>query len=163
VGYVGERTAVHKSRYALDRLDKVGVDGITEKCRHGSLCLYVVCRYGFAVIRVCHDYFAKACLEVLEAVRETEDRHDLGCHSNVKACFTRNAVCSPAKPYNYVAEGTVIHVHYPAPHYPARVYVELIALLKVIVYHCGEEVMCCSYRMYVACKVQVDRFHRKDL
>ena len=72
-------------------------------------------------------------------------------------------MCRAAKPYDNVTECTVVHVHYPAPYYPARVNVEYVALLDVVVYHCREEVMCCSYRMDVSGKVQVDRFHRKYL
>ena len=61
---VGERAAVHKGGVVLERLHKVGLDGILEQRRHGSLGVDVVDRDGLSVKGVGNNHATETRLEI---------------------------------------------------------------------------------------------------
>ena len=54
---IGERTAVHQTGRALERLNQVGLDGILHQCRHGALCMQVACVDRLAGVAVCRPEY----------------------------------------------------------------------------------------------------------
>ena len=163
MGDVGEGAAVHEGGVALERLDQVGLDGILEQRRHGTLGVDVVDRDGLAVVGVGNDHAAEARLEVHEVGRQAEARHDLGGHGDVEAVLARHAVRDAAKAVDDAPELAVVHVDAALPHDAARVDPQGVALLDVVVEHRGAEVVGRADGMEVAREVEVDVLHGDDL
>ena len=163
MGDVGERAAVHEGGVVLERLDQVGLDGVLEQRGAGALGVDVVHGDGLAVVGVGHDHAAQAGLEVGEVGGQAEGGHDLGGHGDVEAVLAGHAVGDAAHAVDDVAELAVVHVDAAAPDDAARVDVELVALLDVVVEHGGDEVVGSADGVEVAGEVQVDVLHGDDL
>ena len=77
--------------------------------------------------------------------------------------LARHTVHLAAQTDGDVAESTVVHVHYAGEHNTARINVQQIALLHVVVQHGAQQVVCRCDGVHIAGKVQVDVLHRHDL
>ena len=64
---IGKRPAVHKGGRVLQRLHKVWLEGILQKCRHGALGMQLPCRDGLAAVCIAHHDAGKALLQIGKA------------------------------------------------------------------------------------------------
>ena len=163
MGDISEGAAVHKSGRVLKRLHQVGLDGIFEERRHGTLGLEVRRGDGLAAVGVCHHHAAQARLEVHEVARQAERRHNLGRDRDIKAILARHALHLAAQAIHNVAELTIVHIDRTLPGDGLRIDAKGIALLNVVVEHGREEVVGRADSMEVAREVQIDILHGNHL
>ena len=64
---------------------------------------------------------------------------------------------------NNITQLAVIHINNTFPNDPARVDIQSIALLHMVIDHCRKQHVCRCDRMEITCKMQVDIFHRHNL
>ena len=64
---------------------------------------------------------------------------------------------------NNITQLAVIHINNTFPNDPARVDIQSIALLHMVIDHCRKQHVCRCNRMEITCKMQVDIFHRHNL
>ena len=159
VSDIRKRSAVDKGRCAFEGLHQVRLEGVLEQSRHCALSLEIGAGNGLVVKGVADDYAGEPLLEVGYGFREAEHRHYLACDGDVKAVLTGHAVRNAAETVRDEAELAVVHVNAALPRDAAHVDIQLVALLDVIVEHCGEQVVCGAYGVEVACEVEVDILH----
>ena len=109
------------------------------------------------------DHAGQALLQFLEVAREAEDRHHLRGDGDVEAGFARHAVRRPAEAGDDLAQRAIIHVEHAPPGDAARIDVELIAPIDVVVDERGEKVVRRGDGVEIAGEMQVDLLHRHDL
>ena len=160
---VRERAAVDEGRVVLERLHHVRGQRVLEERRHRAVRLDVAREDRLVVARVADDDLAEPLLEVLQARREAEDRHDLGGDDDVEAILARIAVARAAEADRDVAQRAVVAVHDAAPGDAANVEAGRIAVVDVVVDHRREQVVRERDRGEVAGEVEVDVLHRHDL
>src|SRR5690606_32636725 len=95
--------------------------------------------------------------------REAQDRHDLGGDGDVEPGLAREAVGDTPERGDDLAQRAVVHVEHAAPGHPARVDLERVAPVDVVVDHRAEQVVRAGDRVEVAGEVEVDVLHRHDL
>ena len=102
-------------------------------------------------------------LEVLQILRQAENRHDFGGDRDVEAVLAREAVRDAAERVDDRAQRAVVHVEHALPGDAARVDAKRVAPVDVIVDQRREQVVRARDGVEVAGEVQVDVFHRHDL
>ena len=164
---IRERAAVDDRRSSLQRLHKVRLQCVLEECRHRALSLEVAGGHRLLVldfaIGVADDDLRESLLQVADARREAEDRHDLGGHCDVVPVLARNAVHFSAETVDDGAELAVVHVDAALPGDLPRINIQLISLLDVVVDHRCQQVVGRSDRVHIACKMKINILHRHDL
>ena len=160
---VRKRAAVDERGRAFKRLDEIGLQRILQKRRHRTDRLEVCRRDGLLVVGVADDDLSETLLQILDRGGETEHRHDLGRNGDVVAVLTRYAVDAAAEAVGHVAQLTVVHIDTALPRNAARVDVQRVALIDVVVEHCGKQIVRRADRVEVTRKMQVDVLHRNDL
>ena len=150
-------------RVVLQRLHQVGFDGVFEQSRHGALRFEVTGADGCLFAGVANNDVAQALFQVAAGGGQTEDGHHLGRHHNVKAVLTREAIAGPAQRDHRGAQGTVVHVHDPAPDDAPRVKPERVTVVDVVVHQRGQQVVGQRNGVEITREVQVDVLHRHHL
>ena len=89
---IGERAAVHEGRVVLKRLHEVWLHRVFEQYGHRTIRLDVAAEDRRAVAAVGDDHVAQTLLQVRQIARQTQDRHDLGGHGDVKARLAWEAI-----------------------------------------------------------------------
>ena len=102
-------------------------------------------------------------MQIGEVGSQAEDGHDLARHGDVEASFARVAVGGPAKRGDDFAQRPVVHVDGAAPGHPARVDVELVAPIDVIVDQRREQIVGGADGVEVAGEMEIDVLHGHDL
>ena len=160
---VSERAAMDNSRNIFQRLYQVRLDSVLQESCHSAVCLNLACGNRLAAVVIGNNDFSQTLLEVMQVACQTENCHNLGSNGDVEAILTRYAMSLAAQTDNDVAQLTIIHIDNAFPNNAARVNVEHVALLDVVVEHCGKQHMRRGNRMEVTGKVQVDVLHRHNL
>ena len=107
---IGEGSAVDKGRRAFERLHEIGRQCVPEQDGHRAAGLDSFCRHRLLVMaRADHDA-RQPLLEIGEIAGETEDRHDLGCDSDVEPALARIAIRRTAEPDHDLPQGPVVHI-----------------------------------------------------
>ena len=133
---VRERPAVHQRRIVFHRLHEVGLEGISQQCSHGALRIEFADRHRLVLTCVAENDIAEAVLEIGKTRRQTEDRHDLGGHGNVESRLAHDAVVKTAETRSNSAQRAIVHIDDPPPRDAARVDIELVLPVHVIVDQC---------------------------
>ena len=149
MGDVGERAAVDEGRSVLERLHEVRLQSILQQGGHGALGVQVTGGDGLLVVSIADDQARQAGLQV----------RDLGGDGDVVAILTRGAVDAAAEAVDDEAELTVVHIHAAAPGDAARVDVQAIALINMVIQHGGQQVVGSADGVEVAGEVEVDVLH----
>jgi hypothetical protein len=160
VGDVAEGAGVDQGRAALGRLHQVGEEGVAEERGHGGGGAHVAGGDGGARRRGADDHAGEALLQVLVALGEGDDGHDLAGGGDVEAVLAGDAVGAAAEAEDHVAEGPIVHVEGAAPGDAARVERALLAERDAevagVVGHRREEVVGGGDGVDVAGEVEVD-------
>ena len=90
---VRERAAVDEGRVVLERLHQVRRERVLQERRHRAMRLDVARVDRLVVAGVADHDLAEALLEVLEARRQAEDRHDFRGDDDVEAILARVSRC----------------------------------------------------------------------
>ena len=130
---VGERAAVDEGRVVLERLHQVRRERGLQQRRHGAVRLQVARQDRLVVVPVADDDAPEALLQVGEAARQAQDRHDLGGHHDVEAVLARHAVGRAAEADDDLAQRAVVDVDHAPPGDAPHVEAELVALVDVVV------------------------------
>ena len=160
---VRKRAAMHEDGIVLERLHEVRHQRVLEQDGHRAGRADVARRDVLLIAGLRHDDVAEAALQVSEVARQAEDRHDLGGDRDVKAVLAREAVRHTAQRTDDLAQRAVIHVHHAAPEDAARIDLQGVAPIDVVVDHGSEQVVGRRDRVEVAREVEVDVLHRHDL
>ena len=99
----------------------------------------------------------------VDVVGEAEDRHDLRGDRDVEAGLARKAVGDAAERADDLAQRAVVHVHDAPPDDAARIEIELVPPIEVVVDHRGEQIVRGGDGVEIAGEVEVDVLHRHDL
>ena len=133
VGDVREWSTVDERRLTLECLHEVRHDRVLEQEAHRADALQFVRGDGLVVISVRNDDLGESFPQVLHVLRECENRHDLGCDSDVEAALVGHAAIAPsAKANDDVPELPGVHVHDLPQDYPGRVDVEWVLLGNMV-------------------------------
>ncbi|MPM12604.1 hypothetical protein SDC9_58958 [bioreactor metagenome] len=163
MGDIGKGAAVDEGWSPLQRLNQVGLDSVLQKGGHGTLGLQVVGGDGFILPGVGDHHAGKTGLHVHETGGEAEHRHDLGGDGNVVTVLSGNALHFPAQTADNVAQLAVVHIHAAPPGDALYVDIQLVALLDMVIKHCGKQVVGRAHGMKVAGKVEVNVLHGHHL
>ena len=106
------------------------------------------------------DDAAEARLEVLGALREGDDGHDLARRGDVEAVLPRHPVGLAPEAEDHAPQGAIVHVERAAPGHEARIDLALVAEARVevtsVVHHRRQQVVGGGDGVDVAREVQVD-------
>ena len=163
MGDVGERAAVDEGRSVLERLHEVRLQSVLQQGGHGALGVQITGGDGLLVVSIADDQAGQAGLQVRDVGGQAENCHDLGGDGDVVAVLTRGAVDAAAEAVDDEAELTVVHIDAAAPGDAARVDVEAIALINMVIQHGSQQVVGSADGVEVAGEVEVDILHRDDL
>ena len=139
------------------------LQGVLQQGGHGPLRLQVVGGHRLAVVGVGHDDAAQLLLQVHQTGGQTQHRHDLAGHSDIKAVLPGHALHPAAQAVHNVAQLSVVHVHHPLPGDLLDVDAQGVALLNVVVQHSGQQVVGRANGVEVAGEVEVDVLHGDHL
>ena len=160
---IGKRTAVNKRRRAFQRLHEIRLERILQQRGHRADSVQITRCYRLFIIGICDYNARKTLLEVGDRGCEAEYRHDLRSNRDIIAVFTRYAVDSAAEAVRNITELAVIHIDAALPGNAARVNVQRIALIDVVIEHGSEQIVRSADRMEIAGEMQVDILHRDNL
>ena len=163
VGDVRERPAVDEGGRVLERLHQVRGEGVTQQHGHRALGLQVAGGDLLLGVGVADHDVAEPALEVGQRVGQADDRHHLGRHDDVEAVLAGHAVGHAAQAHDDLAQRPVVEVDHALPGDGARVDVQGVALVQVVVDHRGEQVVGRGDRGEVSGEGEVDVDHRHDL
>ena len=160
LGDVGEGTAVHDGRVALQGLDEVGLDGVLQEGGHGALGVQVAGVDGFAAVCEAKEDVPQTSLQIRQIVGQAEDGHDLRGRGDVEAGLARDAVHEASQAADHAPKRAVVHVHDPFPGHGAAVEIERAALaLQVVVDESRQEVVGLLDGREISREVEVYVFH----
>ena len=160
---IGERAAMHEGGVVLQRLHEVGLHRVLQQHGHRALGLDIAAIDRGLVAAIGDDHRAEARFEVLEIAGEAQDRHDLRGHGDVEPVFAGEAVGDPAQRRGDLPQRAVVHVHHAAPDHAARVDVEIVAPVDVVVDHRRQQAVRAGDGVEISGEMEVHVFHRHDL
>ena len=163
VGDVGERAAVDERRCPAESLHEVRVNRILEQRCHRALGTEVTGRDRLLVVGQPDGDVGQALLQVLQVRGQAQNRHDLGGGGDGEAGLRRHTVGRSAQAGDDVAQRAVVDVHTALPGHTARIDVQRVALVDVVVNERGQRVVGAGDRVEITGEVQVDLLHRHHL
>ena len=163
MGDVGERAAVHEGGRAFERLHQIGRERVLQQHGHGARRLELGRRDRLLAMSLRDDHAREPLLQLLEAPRQAEDRHHLRGDGDVETGFARHSVGDAPETRHDLAQRAIIHVEDAPPGDAARVDVEIVAPIDVVVDKRGEKVVRRRDGVEIAGEMQVDLLHRNDL
>ena len=156
-------SAVNERGRSLKRLHEIRLYRVTKQSGHGSRCAEVARRDRLIIVGIAYHHARETLAQIGKRRGKAENRHHLGGDGDVKAVLARDAVFDAAETVHHKAELTVIHIHTSAPRDAARIDAQRIAVMYVIVYHCGKQIVCRAYGMKITGKMQIYILHRDHL
>ncbi len=163
MGDIGKRPAMDEDRVVLDGLHQIGRQRVLQQRRHRSRRLDLGRGHRLALARLADVNIAEPPLQILEAGRQAEGRHDLRGGGDVEPVLARKAVGHTAERGDGRAQGPVVHVHRPPPRDPARIDARFEPVIDVVVDHRGEQVVRRADGVNIAGEMEVDLLHRQGL
>ncbi len=122
-------------------LNQVRLQSVLQQGGHGALGVQVTGGDGLAVPGVTHNQPSQAGLQVRDVGGQAENCHDLGGDGDVVAVLTRGAIDAAAEAVDDEAELAVVHIDAAAPGDAARVDVQAIALINMVIQHGSQQVV----------------------
>ena len=133
-----------------------------EDC-HSTFDAELAGRHEIAVQVIGYGDIAHALLQVHEVAGQAQRRHDFRGDGNHKMVFPREPADLAAHADDDVAQGPVVHVHDALPDDAAHVDAQGVALMNVVVDGSGQKIVGRRNSVHVACKMEVNIFHRQYL
>ena len=161
--YVRERSTMHERRIVLQRLHQIGLHRVPQQHRHRAVGLDIAAMHGRPVAPVRDDHVTQPSAQVVQIARQAEDRHDFRCDGYVKPRLPRKTVGGATKRAGDAAQGPVIHVDDTAPCHPARVDLQFVPPVDMVIYHGAQKGMRTGDRMEIAGEMEVHILHRHYL
>ena len=147
----------------LQSLDHIRLDRILQKRCHGTCRLQIICCHRFSVKGIGNDNLSKTSFEVCKVVSKTENRHNLGCHSDNEMIFPYHTVHLVSKAHNDISENTVIHILAAFPYDLSWINSQLVSLLNMIVKQSRQQVVCRCDCVKITGKMKIQIFHWNNL
>ena len=160
---VCKRSAVHNGRSPLQRLHQIRLQSIPQKRCHGALRMQLPAKHGSTVIGIGDDHAPKPLFQIRKRLGKTKHRHGFACNRDIKGILPGNAVCASAEAVHQKTQLAVIHVHAAMPGNAARVDAKRIALMNMVVNHCGKQVICGADGVKIPGEMQIDILHWDNL
>ena len=154
---------MNKGRVVFERLHQIGCYGILQQHRHRPGGFEIGGAHRFAPACLADDNVREAATQILQIGRKTENRHYFRSDNDVEAVLARKAIGDPAERRDDRTQRAVVHVDAAPPSDPARINVEFVAPIDVVVDHCAEQIVGRADRVKVAGKMEIDVLHRHDL
>ena len=130
---IGEGAAMDEGGRAFQRLHQIGRNRLLEQRGHRAVRLQIACAHRFAVAGIGDDDVAEPLLEVIEILREAENRHDFGGNGDVETRLRAESRWRRRRATDDLAQRAVVHVQHAAPGDAAAVDPERIAPIDVVV------------------------------
>ena len=163
VGDVGKGAAMHQRRIVFERLHEVGLDGVAQQHRHGTMHIELAGTQRHALPVHTENDVAQPHAQIRQRRGQAEDGHHLAGHHDVEAILARLSVDGPAQPHHGAAQGAVVHVHHPLPADAGGIDAQRVAVMDMVVDGRRQQVVRLGNGREVAGEVQVDVFHRHHL
>jgi len=163
VGNVRKRTAMDDSRRMFQRLDEVRFDGIFHEHGHGPFTAQLMDIDRIPIKVRANDDTAKTFLQVFNIMGQAKDGHDFGSNSNHEPVFAHKTAGFTAQADNNMTESTVVHIHDAAPGNLTGIDPQFIALMDMVVNHCGQQVVGSRNGVHIPREMQIDVIHRNNL
>ena len=160
---IGKRSAVDHSGRTFKSLHQIGTERIPQKCGHGTGGIDFFCKNLPTVKCLAHNDFLQIFLEFFQCIGKAEHRHDFRRDCDAEMILPRDSVGSAAKPDDHIAQHAVVHIHAAFQCDGARVDIQRISLLDVIIHHGAKQIVCGSDRVKIPGEMQVDIFHGDHL
>ena len=135
---ISKGAGVHQNGASLGGAQKIRAQRITQKRRHRTRSLKVLCGHVFSGLVLTDNDAAKALTQVTIRGRQGHDDHDFAGCSDVERSLASHSVDCPAQADYDVAERSIIDVKDARPRDRTLLEVQLISLVEVIVNHCGQ-------------------------
>ena len=163
VGDICKGTAVYDSGSSLQSLNQIGLQSVFKQSGHCACGFKIPCGNGLVLIGIAHNNAGDTLFKVGNILCEAEYRHNFGCNGYIVAVLTGNTVYSSAQTVGHEAELSVIHIHTAVPGNTAGVDIKGVALINMVIQHCGKKVVCCADSVEITGKVEVNILHRNYL
>ena len=160
MGDIGERPAMDQCRGMFQGLHQVGLQRVFQQNRHGPGSAEVRCGHRPLVPRFGHDDPAQTSLKLRQVTGEAEDRHGLARDGDIERGFSHRTVI---KPQHNPAQRPLVEIERATPDDLARIDVERITPVEMIVDHRRQQIGRSRDRMEIPGKMQIDLIHRCHL
>ena len=115
VSNVCKWTTVDKRGIVLNRLHKIGREGILQQRGHRSGRFEVRSANVFAVARLPDNDVAQPALQIVDIFGQAKHRHDLGRGDDVPTVFARKSVAHASQRDRNLPQRSIVHVDGSAP------------------------------------------------
>ena len=163
VGNIGERPAVHEGDVVLQGLHNIRTDGVLQQGGHCAMGFQIGGGHRHARARVADHDAAESRFEIGQRSGEAEYRHHFRGHRDIEAVFTGITIGGTAQADHDVPQCAVVQVQRALPGDEARVDVQRIAVVDVVIEHRRQQIVGGADGMEVAGEMQIDVFHRHHL
>ena len=163
VSNVAEGAGMHDDGCVLQRLQQVRLQCFLHDDGHRASGMKLLGGDRIAVLRVADHDATHTSAHVVQRSGEGEDGHDLGGSGDVETGLTSDAIHLAAEADDDVAQAAIVDVEHAAPCDVVDIEAELVALVKMVVDHRRQQVVCCGDGVEVAREVQVEQLHRDHL
>ena len=92
MGNIGEGTAVDNSRHILQSLYQIGLNSILQESRHSAVSLDLAGGNRVTAVIIGYDNLAQTLLQIVQAISQAQNSHNLGGYRNIKAILTGHAM-----------------------------------------------------------------------
>ena len=163
MGNVGKRSAMDNGRGVFQGLHQVGFNGILHQHGHSPFAAQLMYMHRVAVQVAADNNAAEPGFQVFQVLGQAQDGHDFRSHGNGESVLTGEAADFAAQAHYHVAQGTIVHVHNPAPGDLAGIQTQGVAVMDMVIDHGRQQVVGCGNGMHITGKMQVDVIHRYNL
>ena len=154
---------MNQRRRMLDGLHQIRPDGILEKRCHGPIDLEISRTDGLAVVGVADHDIAQSAFQIREPITEAKTSHHLGGHADLEGLLPGHGVGHSPEPHHEIAQCPIVHVHHSGPGDSARVDIQAVPMVNMIIDRRRKKIVRQPNRMKVSREMEIDLLHGKYL
>ena len=154
---------MNQRRSVLKRLHQVRLDGIQQNDRHRTRTSNLFGRNSHVTCCVSNNNATKSRPKVFHRSGQCQQCHHFRSSSDVKTRRALNTVFIGTLTNRHTAQGTIIDIKDTLPCDFSKRKPQRVALVKMIINHGREQVMCSSNCMEIASEMQIQNLHRNHL
>ena len=160
---IGKGAAMYEGRVVLQRLHQVRLHRALQQNGHRTVCLEVAAIDRRLVAAIGHDHVAEALFQILQVLRQAEDRHDFRRDGDVEPRLAREPVGHTSERAVDLPQSPVVHVNHTPPDDAAGVDFQRVAPVDMIVDHRRQQVVGAGDGVEVPGEMKVHFLHRHHL
>ena len=154
---------MNQSGCAFEGLHQVRPQGIAQQREHGVRARELLRRHRLAVVGETDQDAIEPRAQIGLVLGQAEHGHHLGGGRDIETRFPRHALLAPAEAHDHAAQRAIVHVHHATPQDPARIDLQLVSEVEMIVEQRRQQVVSGRDGVKVAREVEVDTIHGQEL